>query len=154
MSIQTLVMRAITVQQPWAWAIIHGGKDIENRTRNIAGKYRGPIAIHAGKAESRIGAHDERVLREMARLPGAPTLFKGAIIGVVDLVDEHRNNHGHRLIDGCCRSEWADQWGGTGAHLVLANPRPLTEPISCLGALGLWTPRPALLAQLQEALDA
>lgn len=40
-------MRAITVQQPWAWAIFNG-KGVENRTRNIAGKYRGPLAIHAG----------------------------------------------------------------------------------------------------------
>lgn len=26
-------MRAITVQQPWAGAILQGGKDVENRTR-------------------------------------------------------------------------------------------------------------------------
>ena len=43
-------MRVLTVRQPWAWAIIHGGKDVENRTRNLAGAYRGPVAIHvAGK---------------------------------------------------------------------------------------------------------
>lgn len=24
-------MKAISVRQPWAWLIIHGGKDIENR---------------------------------------------------------------------------------------------------------------------------
>lgn len=41
-------MRILTVRQPWAWAIIHGGKDVENRVRNIAGDYRGPIAIHVG----------------------------------------------------------------------------------------------------------
>ena len=29
-------LRILTVRQPYAWAIIHGGKDIENRTRNIA----------------------------------------------------------------------------------------------------------------------
>jgi hypothetical protein len=23
----------LTVQQPWAWAIVHGGKDVENRTQ-------------------------------------------------------------------------------------------------------------------------
>jgi hypothetical protein len=40
-------MRALTVRQPWAWAIVHGGKDVENRTRNLAGSYRGPVAIHA-----------------------------------------------------------------------------------------------------------
>jgi hypothetical protein len=39
-------MRALTVQQPWAWAIVHGGKDVENRTQ--AWGYRGPLAIHAG----------------------------------------------------------------------------------------------------------
>lgn len=33
-------MRILTVRQPWAWAIIHGGKDVENRTRNVAGDYR------------------------------------------------------------------------------------------------------------------
>ena len=43
-------MRILTVRQPWAWAIIHGGKDVENRVRNIAGDYHGPIAIHAAKA--------------------------------------------------------------------------------------------------------
>lgn len=26
-------MKALTVQQPWAWAIIHGGKTVENRTQ-------------------------------------------------------------------------------------------------------------------------
>lgn len=39
-------MRILTVRQPWAWAIIHGQKDVENRVRNIAGDYRGPVAIH------------------------------------------------------------------------------------------------------------
>ena len=33
------------LRNPWAWAIIFGGKDVENRTRNIAGGYRGPVAI-------------------------------------------------------------------------------------------------------------
>ena len=42
-------MRALTVRQPWAWAIIHGGKDVENRVRSL-GPYRGPVAIHAGLA--------------------------------------------------------------------------------------------------------
>ena len=37
-------MRVLTVRQPWAWAIIHGGKTIENRSRNVAGKYRDTAA--------------------------------------------------------------------------------------------------------------
>jgi hypothetical protein len=40
-------MRALTVRQLWAWAIIHAGKDIENRS--WTNKHAtGTIAVHAG----------------------------------------------------------------------------------------------------------
>ena len=39
-------MKALTVKQPWAWAIASGEKGIENRT--WAPAYRGPLLIHAG----------------------------------------------------------------------------------------------------------
>ena len=43
-------MKALTVKQPWAWAIIHGGKDVENRSWMPNLGPRGMrIAIHAGK---------------------------------------------------------------------------------------------------------
>ena len=38
---------ALSVRQPWAWAIIHAGKDIENRS--WATKFRGRVLIHASK---------------------------------------------------------------------------------------------------------
>ncbi|HML33835.1 ASCH domain-containing protein [Sporomusa sphaeroides] len=41
-------MKAITIHQPWASLIACGAKQIE--TRSWATKYRGPIAIHAGKS--------------------------------------------------------------------------------------------------------
>lgn len=53
-------LRAITVQQPWAWAIATGHKPIENRGDN-----RWPLgtyAVHAGRRWSRRGAHDERMV--------------------------------------------------------------------------------------------
>lgn len=40
-------MKAISIRQPWAWAIIYAGKDVENRTWHT--DYRGPLLIHAGK---------------------------------------------------------------------------------------------------------
>jgi len=40
-------LKALSIQQPWAWAILHAGKDVENRT--WAHNYRGPILIHTGK---------------------------------------------------------------------------------------------------------
>lgn len=44
-------MKALTVLQPWAWAIMHAGKDVENRTWK-PGKALAVgelFAIHAGK---------------------------------------------------------------------------------------------------------
>lgn len=144
-------MRAITVRQPWAWQIINQGKNIENRTRNIAGKYRGPVAIHAG-----LQPDQEALARLPRRAPEwvtAPRVFDyGVILGVVDLVDVHESNPvaGCRSQVGVC-SQWAE-FGGF--HLVLANPRPipLNEQPRCRGMLGLWTPPADILGHLQAAV--
>jgi hypothetical protein len=140
-------MRILTVRQPWAWAIIHGGKDVENRVRNIAGDYRGPVAIHAGA--TRIADFD----------PGHANLWPfnrakhdlGAIIGVVDLADVHDPTERLFGLTGCqgqCTS-WADE----GLfHLLLANPRPLAEPIPFKGALGLRRLDADTIRQIEEHL--
>lgn len=136
-------MRIVTVRQPWAWAIVHGGKDVENRLRNIAGGYRGPIAIHAGKAFDDAG-WDHRALApilEDALLNDVEIDFvPGAIIGVVDLIDVHdgrdealHTKDGEVIATRLC-SSWAEP---DVKHLVLAHPRPLADPIPYLGALGL-----------------
>lgn len=149
-------MRVLSVRQPWAWAIVHGGKDVENRSRNLAGAYRGPVAIQVAQREDvnafslaseTIGALDAAAdawlgtltPEEATRLYTAPWWKgQGSIIGVVDLVDVH--NPADRLfmptadLDGVGCSPWAED----GAfHLVLANPRPLREPFPWKGALGL-----------------
>lgn len=146
-------MKALTVQQPWAWAIFHG-KDIENRTQQWT--YRGPLAIHAGMRWSSRGAHSPLVTR--ARDPynppealNASTFEMGVVLGVVDLVDVHPSA-------GCC-APWGEsayvEHGGRErrqiVHLVLENARLLAEPIPCKGALGLWTP-PADIAGRLAAL--
>lgn len=158
-------MRVLTVRQPWAWAIIHGQKDIENRSRNIAGSYRGPVAIHAGKAFDFSGAGACReIAADYPRDPGrwrrSDWTF-GAIIGVVDLVDVHQGHNTEqdrmRAVRSCFQvgkpfgpcSPWAepDCW-----HLVLANPRPFAEPIPAKGRLGLWKPDADLLAQIEAQM--
>lgn len=139
-------MKALTVQQPWAWAIIHGGKDVENRTQ--AWTYRGPLAIHAGKRWSERGEQSP-LMPEIH--PWFAAVHFGAIIGVVDLVDAHVAE------PQCCESPWAEtsyaEHGGRTrrdiVHLVHENPRPLAEPIRCKGRLGLWTPQAEVLEQLQ-----
>lgn len=164
-------MRVLTVRQPWAWAIIHGDKDVENRSRNIAGNYRGPVAIHVAQKFADIDDHFARLIaRAVGRLSRAgsqgnewvpshiddpdesryhvPRRYghRGAVIGVVDLASVHHGDHGKNEADRC--SPWAmdDLW-----HLCLANPRPI-EPILARGRLGLWRPSADLEAAISEAM--
>ena len=47
-------LKAISIRQPWAWLIVNGYKDVENRTWKA--KYTGALLIHAGA--SRFGLRD------------------------------------------------------------------------------------------------
>jgi hypothetical protein len=40
-------MKVLSIRQPWAFLIVNGHKNIENRDWLTA--YRGPVLIHAGK---------------------------------------------------------------------------------------------------------
>lgn len=145
-------LRILTVRQPWAWAIIHGGKDVENRVRNIAGDYRGPTAIHAARSYGPLSGDQTTLARAMRehwyerfdqehRFVEPWHSVRGAIVGVVDLVDVHHDDRDRDRGFQC--SEWAEI---DAYHLVLANPRPLSEPIPFKGALGL--------RRLDEATEA
>ena len=72
-------MKAITICQPWASAIIEGFKLIENRSWYT--KYRGPLLIHAGKSRSRLCFCTLFPAISRHNLPF------GEIIGRVDLID-------------------------------------------------------------------
>lgn len=145
-------MRGLTVRQPWAWAIVHGGKDVENRTRSL-GPYRGPVAIHAGLAIDAAAWESPRFWPDREDEPiEHSALMRGAVIGVVDLLDVHWDNTGD-----CCHlperlvcSDWAMEGNW---HLCLRNPRPLATPIPWRGALGLWTVPDELEAAIREQVD-
>lgn len=159
-------MRILTVRQPWAWAIIHAGKTVENRQTNIAGAYRGPVAIHAAKSYSD-GWVSPQLASAMNRHRGVweePQPWRdhfGEIIGVVDLIGVHRVVEGasrrhcevvteptHDSESGAC-SHWAE----LGAlHLVLQNPRPLAQPIPYRGMLGLRTLDDDTAARIEAAV--
>lgn len=154
-------MRILTVRQPWAWAIIHGGKDVENRVRNVAGDYRGPIAIHAGLAPFEQGNMAGHLHKDMHGGEIDTQIVYGAIIGVVDIVDVHGvietdgRFHCETVATptvpeaaGAC-SRWAEK---DTKHVVFANPRPLAEPIPYKGALGLRELPADVVARIEAAL--
>jgi len=82
-------MRALSIRQPWAWLILHGGKDIENR--NWPTKVRGRVLIHASATMT----HDDyRFCAEYVRLnlpwakiiiPPMLMLKRGGIVGSVEI---------------------------------------------------------------------
>lgn len=146
----TLPQFALSVRQPWAWAIIHAGKDIENRnwsrlnaTRHLL-DFRGPVCIHAAKgmtrdeyesAEAAISNCSVRHTGAAAATPWPHEILRGGIIGTAEIVDVVRKSE----------SPWF--FGTIG--LVLANARPV-EFIPATGALGFfkWQASPEGLAEL------
>lgn len=123
-----LPTKALSVRQPWAWAIIHGGKNIENRGPLAIRKgsmRAGRIAIQASKGMTRdeyVSAYD--FMRSIGILcPPAGALIRGAIIGSVHVVE----------IVTKSSSPWF--FGPRG--LVLRDPEAC-EPRPCSGALGYF----------------
>jgi hypothetical protein len=82
---------ALSIRQPWAYFVVNGFKDVENRTWKT--DYRGPVLIHASQKPDGIYLEDEPMLRR----GGVPkSIIKGltldearpgGIVGVAELVD-------------------------------------------------------------------
>lgn len=123
---------ALSVRQPWAWAIIYAGKDIENRSGPALKFFRrlyGRIAIHASKGmtEEEYVAARQFMHSIGVQCPEAIDLPRGGVIGAVDI-------------------------GGAVAHSQspwFTGPRGLrlSNPVACAfipaaGALGLFDWKP------------
>jgi hypothetical protein len=123
---------SLSVRQPWAWSIIHAGKDFENRSwkdTNPGLKFSGRVALHAAKGMTR--DEYESACNFMHDLgvscPDPIDLQRGGIIGTVEVV---------RAIIASS-SPWF--FGPIG--LKLRNPEPC-DFIPATGQLGFfkWTP--------------
>lgn len=83
-------MIALSIRQPWAWMILHAGKDIENRDWPTA--FVGRCLLHAGLTMTRAEyAAGRDVLRAIHGpkfdLPPADELRRGGIVGSVVIRD-------------------------------------------------------------------
>jgi hypothetical protein len=79
-------MKVIVIRQPWAWLIVKGFKDIENRS--WATRYRGALLIQASAHRlSKEGMQESRTYarRRTVELPEEFDL--GGIVGMVRLED-------------------------------------------------------------------
>lgn len=148
-------IRALSIRQPWAWAILHAGKDVENRSRGTG--YRGLVAIHASlRAEADVLFPTPHAIRKYltAQRDKAPELeVRGAVVAVARITDCHPGpvwnfSHTRGTTRPLC-SPWAviDQH-----HWLLSGVRPLAEPVPCKGALGLWRLPPDAEAAVRSQL--
>lgn len=118
--------KALTIRQPWAWAIAFGGKDIENR--DWATSYRGPICIHAGANKNRDYYEEAAYFMHFNLDPQvvAPLMGNvafGGIIATAEIVD--------------CVEQSDSPWFFGRYGFVLANVQPVPF-LPCKGALGLF----------------
>lgn len=139
-------MKALSIRQPWATLILHGQKDIENRS--WATRQRGQVLIHTSKGMTRDEWEDAMIfagpmLREIYTLDAAfDELFsfesqsRGGIVGVMNIVD--------------CVSSSASPWFMGDFGFVLADVRSL--PFTPLkGSLGFFDVPDGLINGLQAA---
>lgn len=139
-------MFALSVWQPWAWAILHAGKWVENRTWYPSEKIIGqPIALHASKRQP---TPDElNLVRRLAGglciEPGQCTL--GAIVGVVVVTGTVRP---HERANPTKPAQWLEP--GLVAW-KLASPVAIA-PIPCRGRQGLWQLAPEIHDAVLDAV--
>jgi hypothetical protein len=132
-------MLALSIRQPWAWMIIHGGKDIENR--NWPTRVRGRILVHAAKGLTRAewgaawtfaagsGASPKAVEAGIT----FDTIDRGGFIGTVEIV-------------GCARGSHPSRWFVGEYGFELRDPRPLPFFVPYKGQLGFFEVPGAVLA--------
>jgi hypothetical protein len=129
-------MKAITICQPFAHLICLPDDDpeakrVENRTWTT--DYRGPIAIHAGKSRVWLEDGDEE------KYPG---MVYGAVVAIAQLRFCFLYEEVARGGDSYVLRRWP--WLAHHQHVegpccwLLAEVRPLAEPIPYRGAQGLF----------------
>jgi hypothetical protein len=136
-------VKALSMRQPWLWAVLELGKTIENRRWNT--HYRGPILLHAAKgctvkeciqAMDWIRAATSPSLDAWGKWPGLESVERGGICGYAEIVDVLRPDMeglGESLVNWSQVRWWMPEQFG----FVLRNVRRL--PFApCRGALGLF----------------
>jgi len=119
-------MKALSIQQPWAWAILYAGKRVENRTWYSS--FRGLIYIHAGLTVDKNSVEDLEA--EILRVPDPrPKAYRGALVGTA-------------RVTGCVSPEQVPveqiSWACGPWCFLLDDVKPLEKPIAYKGQLGFF----------------
>lgn len=133
-------MKCLSVRQPWAWALLHAGKDVENRTWAPSPKQLKPgerLAIHASKTFDVAGlrwicANHEALGLKLEDIPIDPKAYAvGCVVGSVEFV-------GDICIELYATAPNAGRWAFGPRCWLVKNPVALAEPVPMKGKLMLF----------------
>lgn len=158
---------ALSLWAPWAWAILHAAKDIENRTLRQSGRggrngfprhFLGEFWLHCSLWPGGKKPLTQNKLAEMLEqwesVEDCIQLPPGALPQPVTLrsLDEMRGHIVGRVTVTGYVEQSDSPWFVPGSlGLVLANPVPLKTHVAASGALGWWRVPDEKLALLKEA---
>lgn len=133
--------RALTLRNPWAHAVAHHGKTVENRTW-MPPESVDTLLIHAGKGRDPVGRIDLD-----ARGLDYTDAATSAIVAVADLAFACNTSRFGEI--ACACGPWALR---RYCHWTLINVRTLSTPVPATGRQGLWRPTADVLAAVREQL--
>lgn len=155
-------MKAITLWRPWAWAIVHGPKRIENRDWKPPAQIVGQrLLIHAGKTYDE---ESERFIAAIVRAYDRPApirrdcMVEGVVgVGTVLGFMAHRDDTGafgfstREARVAFDADPLQERWFAGRYGWLLGDVKAFETPIACSGKQGLWD---APIAVENEALGA
>lgn len=164
--------RALSLIQPWAWCVIYGPKDIENRT--WWSTLRGPLWIAASAQVTRRYYDQAKELIESIApglvVPALKDLDYGCIIGRATITDvilpggyrwtghitrTRAPGHCYRPERGGLHPAAVSRWYFPEQYgYVLADRTALVKPVPCKGLQRLWTVPEDVLEQLRGVVAA
>ncbi len=101
-------MKALSIRQPWAWLIVSGHKDVENRSWPTS--FRGTFLVHAARRFDAEGYERVKAAMDVA-MPEPDAFERGGIVGAADLV--------------ACVEQHDSPWFSGPYGFVLTKARPL-----------------------------
>lgn len=153
-------MKALSLSQPWCWAVLHAGKHVENRSwQPPIAMIDQQIAIHAAKSWD-----DKAVYMSAATL--TPLTPVGYLLGHgIDTFPSRRASYDESALVGLATidrivttadtlAEDQKRWFFGPFGWVLKNVLALPRPIACAGKQGLWNVPEDVLGQIREQAAA
>lgn len=176
-----LVSRCVSINEPWAWAIVAGYKPIENRT--WATPFRGRLAVHASTSKRhfthatadylfKAGQPIRKALDSELIDFDNPLFYFGAIVGTVEVVGcVFCEVDAGEDFDAACRAQgfgdWLERqtllarrlgvappkyWADGPVCWLLESPQQFTVPIPSKGKLNIYSLSPPEVAAVAKAM--